>query len=396
MAYKGYKPRLIDVRLRQQLESFGAVLLLGPKWCGKTTTAQTIAQSAIYLQDPDHRQEYLATAEIEISRLLRGENPRLLDEWQDIPALWDAVRFSVDRRQETGLYILTGSTNIDFSKVSHSGTGRIARVVMRTMSLFESGYSSGEVSLSDLFAGKPIDGSSQNTLEETAEMILRGGWPSTLSSPLETAIRQVQGYCEGLIETDINTVDGVKRDPQRVREILRAYARHTATPASNETITKDVAQYFDSFSRNTVSEYLAALESLFALEPLPAWTPALRSRVRLSTSPIRHFTDPAMSAYFLDAGPANLTNDLPTMGLLFESMAIRDLRVYAEALGGKVFHYRDHSGLEADAIVHLHDGRWGAIEVKMGAARIDDAAENLQRLVQKIDTEKMHPRPSSR
>jgi predicted AAA+ superfamily ATPase len=385
-----YMNRLVDQTLADELEAFGAVYITGPKWCGKTTTGLQLAKSSLFLQNPDQRQQYLDLATLQPSRLLEGENPRLIDEWQDAPQLWDAVRFEVDRRSAEGLFILTGSTSVDEKKIAHSGAGRISRLKMRTMSLFESGYSSGEVSLRALFDREEISAKSKRTIPDLAEQIVRGGWPGTVNKSYTLARRQVAGYCRSILETEISTPDGVSHDPEKVEAVVKSYSRHTASPAAISTIVNDVSEYFKPLSRNTVSDYITALEKIYVIEDLKAWSPRLRSKTAVAVSPTRHFVDPAIAAFFMNAGTDDLLNDLETYGFLFESLAVRDLRIYAESIGGKVFHYRDHSGLEADAIVHLPDGRWGAIEVKLGTAWIEEAAANLLKLKEKIDTGKMN------
>jgi predicted AAA+ superfamily ATPase len=385
-----YMNRLVDQTLADELEAFGAVYITGPKWCGKTTTGLQLAKSSLFLQNPDQRQQYLDLAALQPSRLLEGENPRLIDEWQDAPQLWDAVRFEVDRRSAEGLFILTGSTSVDEKKIAHSGAGRISRLKMRTMSLFESGYSSGEVSLRALFDREEISAKSKRTIPDLAEQIVRGGWPGTVNKSYTLARRQVAGYCRSILETEISTPDGVSHDPEKVEAVVKSYSRHTASPAAISTIVNDVSEYFKPLSRNTVSDYITALEKIYVIEDLKAWSPRLRSKTAVAVSPTRHFVDPAIAAFFMNAGTDDLLNDLETYGFLFESLAVRDLRIYAESIGGKVFHYRDHSGLEADAIVHLPDGRWGAIEVKLGTAWIEEAAANLLKLKEKIDTGKMN------
>lgn len=386
---KAYIPRLIDDTLSKELEAFGAVLITGPKWCGKTTTALQQANSTLFLQDPDNRRQYLQLADTKPSLLLEGAKPRLLDEWQDAPQLWDAVRHSVDREQDTGLYILTGSTTIDEEKIVHSGTGRISRVRMRTMSLYEAGESNGQVSLKSLFEGENITSQSDHSLEDVAALIVRGGWPGSMGRPLEVARRQVAGYCQSIINTEIESSDGKKRDRDKLTAFLRSYSRHTAGSASINTLVRDVSQQFDTISRKTISEYLSALSKIYVIEELPAWSPALRSKTSIAKSPIRHFVDPAIAAYFLDAGPADLISDLRTYGLLLESLVVRDLRIYADSINGKVYHYRDSSGLEADAIIHLNNGSWGAVEVKLGNEAIEKGAASLLSLKSKINTDKM-------
>lgn len=385
-----YLPRLVDDLLIEELEAFGAVLITGPKWCGKTTTGLNQANSTIFLQNPDEREQNLKLADVKPSLLLEGDNPRLIDEWQDAPQLWDAVRFSVDQRGETGLYILTGSTTVDESLIAHSGTGRISRLKMRTMSLFESGDSNGDVSISELLIGEDIASKSHHSIEDIAELIVGGGWPVSVNKSIDVKQRQVAGYCNSIINTEISTADGIERDSDKIYQVLRSYSRHISTQVTIKTITSDVTENFDSINRKTVGEYLEALRKIFVVEDLKAWSPKLRSKTVISQSPTRHFVDPAIAAYFLDANPKDLLNDLETMGLLFESLVIRDLRIYAESIGGRVYHYRDHSGQEADAILHFKGGNWAAIEVKLGNKAIDEGAESLKRLANKIDQESMN------
>ncbi len=386
---KKYLPRLVDDLLIKELEAFGAVLITGPKWCGKTTTGLNQARSSLFLQNPDEREQNLRLADVKPSLLLEGENPRLIDEWQDAPQLWDSVRFSVDQRGATGLYILTGSTSVNQDLIAHSGTGRISRLKMRTMSLFESGDSNGEVKISQLLKGKNVAGKSTHTIENIAHLIVGGGWPASVGRSLEVKQRQVAGYCKSIINTEINSADGISRNSEKVQHVLRSYSRNISSQASIQTITSDVTNNFESINRKTVSEYIDALKEIFVIEDLQAWSPRLRSKTVISTSPTRHFVDPAIAAYFLDANSEDLINDLETMGLLFESLVIRDLRIYTESLGGKVYHYRDHSGQEADAILHFKNGQWAAIEVKLGNRAIDEGAESLKTLAEKIDKSSM-------
>ncbi|NLJ71009.1 MAG: ATP-binding protein [Clostridiaceae bacterium] len=386
---KQYLPRLVDGLLEKELEAFGAVLITGPKWCGKTTTGLNKAKSTLFLQNPDEREQNLRLADVKPSLLLEGDNPRLIDEWQDAPQLWDSVRFSIDQRSETGLYILTGSTSVDKSLIAHTGTGRISRLKMRTMSLFESGDSNGEVSITQLLKSEEIASKSPHTIEDIANLIVGGGWPASIGKPLEVKQRQVAGYCKAIVNTEISTADGISRDSEKVYQVLRSYSRHISTQSTIQTITSDVTRNFDSINRKTVGEYLEALQKIFVIEDLKAWSPKLRSKTTIATSSTRHFVDPAIAACFLDANPVDLLNDLETMGLLFESLVVRDLRIYAESLGGSVYHYRDHSGQEADAILHFPNGQWGAIEVKLGNRAVDEGAESLIKLADKIDKDSM-------
>ncbi len=389
-----YRPRTIDRQLSQELMAFGAVVLTGPKWCGKTTTAENVAKSALYMQDRDNRDKYLQLAETQPSLLLVGENPRLIDEWQIAPQLWDAVRFSIDRRKERGLYILTGSTVANEAKKDHSGIGRISKLRMRTMSLFESGNSTGEVSLGSLFSADNVSGISDMTLGDIARQIVRGGWPDSVDEDDATAYRHVRGYCESLLESEINIPGGRLRDRERMRRIMKSLSRNISTSVTNVKILNDIschASADESMHINTLNEYIRTLEDIFVVENLPAWSPKLRSRTATVASETRHFADPAIAAYFLGSSAEDLLYDPGTFGLLFESMVIRDLRVYAQSLDGDVYHYRDRNGLEADAVVHLHNGKWGAIEIKLNPAREDEAAANLLKLKDKVDSDSMNP-----
>lgn len=386
-----YMPRVMDSIIREELRAFGAVLLTGPKWCGKTTTAKQIAKSVLNMQSPDNQESYLQLADIKPSILLEGENPRLIDEWQMAPQLWDAVRHDVDERGTVGLYIMTGSTSVNEKRLKHSGAGRISRLKMYTMSLFESNDSNGAISLLDLFnTPSSIAARSALRIEDYARLVTRGGWPGTIGMSEEVNRRQIAGYCDAIVKSDITTVDGVSRDEGKVTSVLRSYARHTASQAPKSTILKDMNRNDESVHINTLDSYLEALNRLFVIDDLPAWSPRLRSKAAIRISETRHFTDPAIAAHFLKAFAGDLLFDLNTFGFLFESLVIRDLRVYAQALGGHLSHYRDSSGLEADAIIHLSDGRWAAVEVKLGTKQVDESAKNLLALKERIDTEQIH------
>ena len=389
-----YRSRLADKSLKRNLEAFGAVLIEGPKWCGKTTTAEQRAKSSIYFHDEDEAPRYREMMAIKPSLLLKGDNPRLIDEWQTLPRIWDAIRFDVDRRSEEGLYILTGSNSVNDDEIKHSGTGRIKRMKMGTMSLFESGDSDGSVCLMDLFEGKDVESSSDMTYEMMAEVLVRGGWPKSIGKDPRIAHTQIDGYCKTLLSTEIKTVDGVRRDEHTMTLILKSLSRHVSTSVADTKIASDIEQHNGtSVHINTVKDYINALRKLHVLDELPAWSPKLRSKATIRTSDTRHFCDPALAAYFLGASATDLMNDIETYGLLFESLVIRDLRAYVEGIGGDVRHYRDSNGMEADAVIHLHDGRWGLIEVKLGSGRVEEAANNLLKLRDVIDTEAMG-RPS--
>ncbi|MDR0848781.1 MAG: DUF4143 domain-containing protein [Propionibacteriaceae bacterium] len=385
-----YLTRIADQVVADALKSAGAVLLEGPKWCGKTWTCQRLAKSALFMQNPDEAANYLRTAAVKPSLLLAGETPRLLDEWQVAPVLWDAVRFAVDQRGETGQFILTGSAVPTDDATTHSGTGRIVRRKMRPMSLYESLESTGEVSLSSLFdEEKDLQGTSTLTIEALASVLTRGGWPASIGSGQFEGLRQVNDYVDAVINTDVSRVDGMEKNPLRVRALLRSLARNTSTAATITTLRNDIAVDDTDVSEKTIALYLNALRRIHVVEDLLAWTPALRSRTPVRSTPTRHFVDPSIASAVLRSTPSRLLADFNTFGLLFESLCVRDLRVYASAFDGEVFHYRDKSGLEADAIVQLGDGRWGAVEVKMGAAEEDRAADNLRALADKVDADKM-------
>ena len=373
------------------LESSGAVLLEGPKWCGKTSTAAQAAHSVLYMQDPDSRTANLALADTKPSLLLVGQVPRLIDEWQMAPVLWDAVRFEVDRRGELGQFILTGSAVPVDNATAHTGTGRISRLKMRTMSLFESGESTGSVSLAALFDGtQDSEGfRSELQIDELAWILCRGGWPASLKVQGPAALRMAADYVESIINHDISELDGVNKNPDRVRSLLRSLARNTSTTANYQTIIDDLEANDQSLSSTTVSSYFNALRRIFVVENLPAWMPSIRSKTAIRTSEKRHFVDPSIATAALRMQPSALLKDFETFGLLFESLCTRDIRVYAQSIDGDVFHFRDKTGLEADLIVRLRDGRWGAIEVKLGQRQIEEAAKNLLAVKARIDSERM-------
>ena len=389
-----YKKRIADDMLTARLRRKGAVLIEGPKWCGKTTTAEQQAASILYMADPIRKQQNLQAAKINVQQLLTGETPRLIDEWQIAPSLWDSVRFEVDHRDGYGHFILTGSsTPPSMDDIFHSGTGRFAKLKMRTMSLYESGESTGNVSLANLFnhPEEVITGSSSIDINRLAYLICRGGWPGALDLDENDAIAQAFDYYDVVCESDISRVDNVERNPQRVRLLLRSYARHQGTTATIGTILADMkANESSTLSDNTIYDYIKALKKIFVIEDMPAWNPNLRSKTAIRTSDNRYFIDPAIAAAALGAYPNDLVNDLETMGLMFETLAVRDLRVYADALDGQVYHYRDKTGLECDTVLHLRNGQYGLIEIKLGGDElINDGASALKTLADKIDTTKM-------
>ena len=390
MTISTYLPRLCDDELQQRLQSSGAVLIEGAKWCGKTSTASHIAKSALYMQDPDHASSYQMMADTKPSLLLKGDSPRLLDEWQMAPVLWDAVRFEVDRRTETGQFILTGSAVPSDHVTAHTGTGRISRLLMRPMSLYESQESTGTIPLSGLFNGQhDIGALSDLTIEQIAFALCRGGWPASVNRTGKAALRMATDYVEAVINHDVSRVDGIEKNPERVRLLLRSLSRNISTMATLKTITDDLEATDISLSDKTVSSYLNALRRIFVVEDVPAWSPSLRSRTAIRTSAKRQFVDPSIATAALRTDPEGILKDFETFGFLFESLCTRDIRIYAQACDGDVFHYRDKSGLESDLIIRLRDGRWAAIEVKLGNKQVETASENLLTLRSKIDAAKM-------
>ena len=393
-----YKHRVVDEILDFYLECMGAVLIEGPKWCGKTRTGEEHAKSVIKLQDPDNVDKYRAAVKAKPSVLLEGPTPRLIDEWQDFPILWNAVRHLVDERGEDGQFILTGSAVPREEKEEeaprHTGTGRIVRMRMRPMSLWESGDSTGEISLSALFEGTgEVSGHSRVGVDELAHLVCRGGWPqAVLAKSPRAAYMKSSSYVDEVVHEDVHRVDGVERNPDRVRNLLKSLARNISTLTTSETILQDLKTNDSTFSEKTLSSYLNALRKIFLVEDVPAWSPSLKSRLAIRSAAKRQFVDPSVATAVLGATPRRLLNDFRSFGSLFESLSVRDLRVYAQPLDGEVRHYRDQTGLEADMIVALKDGRWGAIEVKLGAGDIDSAAEGLKKLKAKVDVSRMgHP-----
>lgn len=389
-----YRKRVADSLLADKLDAMGAVLIEGPKACGKTTTAEQQAKSILYMDDPDNIAQNLQLAETNIKRLLQGDNPRLIDEWQIAPQLWDAVRFETDHRGDDGLFMLTGSAvPADDSKIHHTGAGRFAWLTMRPMTLWESGESTGEVSLGRLFENaEKVDGESHLTLEDVALVTCRGGWPKALNKKSQkAALSQVKEYYEAITRSDISHVDGVSRDEQRAKRLMRSYARLQGSMAPVPTIVEDLkTNEPEGMSDETVVSYIKALKKIFVIEDMEAWNPNLRSKTAIRTSDNRYFVDPSIAAAALGLGPNDLMNDLNTFGLLFETLCVRDLRVFAEALDGKVYHYRDKSGLECDTVVHLRNGSYGLIEIKLGGEKlIQEGVDALTDLADKIDTTKM-------
>lgn len=391
----GYKHRIMDSLLKKKLQAKGAVLIEGPKWCGKTTTAEEIAASKIMLARTDVKDQFKSLLEIDIDAALEGDTPMLIDEWQTVPKLWDAVRYTVDHRHSMGQFILTGSAVPDKDaekEREHSGTGRFGWLTMRPMTLFESGESNGTVSLGELFsAPEKILQKNDLKLKEISFLICRGGWPAAVGLPDEAALEQAFDYYDAVTKEDVTKVDGVKRASERVQRLMRSYARHQGTQASIATLREDLKNNDTAtLDDDTISSYLEALRKIFVVEDMPAWNPNLRSKTAIRTADTRYFVDPSIATASLGLGPDDLLNDLNTMGFFFESMCVRDLRVFADALKGQVYHYRDKSGLECDAVVHLRNGQYGLVEIKLGGETlIEEGAETLNELSSQIDTTRM-------
>lgn len=389
---KNYLPRITDKLLDERLKAKGAILIEGPKWCGKTTSAKEFAKSFIAMDEPDKTKQYKQMAELNPSALLEGETPRLVDEWQLAPNLWNAVRYEVDKRDDFGQFILTGSAvPAEFDASMHSGTGRISRLYMRTMSLYESKDSDGAVSLSNLFDDKEISCANHKTLDDIAFLICRGGWPISIKLEGKASLFQAIDYFDSVVKNDISRVDSVKRDVEKAKSLLRSYARHVGSQAPLETIRKDMlANQADTFDQVTLYSYIDALKKIFVIEDAPAWNPNIRSKTAICSTDTRYFIDPSIATAALGIGPKDLTQDLNTMGFLFENLAVRDLRIYSELLDGSVYHYRDKSGLECDAVIHLRNGSYGLVEIKLGGDKlIEEGAQTLKTLSDLIDTNSM-------
>lgn len=397
MDNKSYRARIADKLLAEKLDAMGAVLIEGAKWCGKTTTAEQSAKSVLYLSDTDAFSQNLEMIDLHPRTLLSGEAPMLIDEWQEAPKLWDAVRFEVDHRGKDGQFILTGSAAPDKEKLAeihHTGTGRFSWLKMRPMSLFESEESDGTVSFTELFNGNTDFAvkAPNHELGDIAFMMCRGGWPGALRKKSAHAAQLVATeYYQAVTHTDISKVDGVVKNPERVKRLMRSYARHQGSQASFATIAGDISSNeVERLSENTISDYLAALKKIFVVEDALAWNPNLRSKTAIRSTDTHYFVDPSIAVAALELGPQDLLGDLNTMGLIFETMAVRDLRCYADSLSGIMYHYRDKSGLECDAVMHLRGGRYGLIEVKLGGSTgIEEGAATLKALAARIDTDKM-------
>lgn len=388
-----YKPRITDSLIERKLRGKGALLIEGPKWCGKTTTAEQFSKSILYMSKPEDVSSNLMMADINPSKLLEGETPRLIDEWQIAPKIWDAVRFEVDHRENYGHFILTGSAvPPKTDEIFHTGTGRFAWIKMRPMTLYESGESSGEVSLKEMF-NQPEQLSAANKLniDDLAFLICRGGWPEAVNMDKDVALDQAFDYYNAIVNTDISRVDDVKRDPERAKRLMKSYARNQGAQTAYTVIRDDIATNdSELITDDTIYAYTNALRKIFVIEDMPAWNPNLRSKTAIRTSDTRYFIDSSIATASLGLGPEDLIKDLNTMGLFFETMCVRDLRVYAESIDGEVYHYRDKSGLECDTVVHLRNGSFGLIEIKLGGDKlIEEGAETLKTFSRKIDTDKM-------
>lgn len=392
-----YTPRILDRILQDELDAMGAVLIEGPKACGKTSTAERAAGSVIYMDDPVRRNQYLQMVNTDINYILAGDTPRLIDEWQIATRIWDAVRFEVDHRHKDGQFILTGSAvppKAEKEEMKHTGTGRISWLRMRPMSLWESSESVGNVSLKELFNNEDVQVRGKNLLKlyDVAFLVCRGGWPKAVEKGIgKSALRHAINYYEGIVRTDISRIDDVDRDEERTRRIMRSYARHQGTQVSVKTILDDImGNETVEISDKTVYSYINALKSIFVIEDMPAWNPNLRSKSAIRMSDTRYYIDPSIACAALGLGPDDLINDLETFGLMFECLCVRDLRVYSQAIDGSVYHFRDRTGLECDAVIHLRNGRYGLTEIKLGGDKlIDEGAANLIKLRDRIDTTKM-------
>ena len=384
-----YLPRIVDKEINELMEIMGAVLIEGCKWCGKSTTGLYHAKSVIEFQNPDRKEEYDNIKNTKPSLFLNGEKPRMFDEWQMYPVIWDSVRTDVDHTGLKGQYILIGSAKPSEGETMHTGTGRISRVLMRPMSLFESNESTGEVSFADIIAGKDISGVSKLSLEDLASIIVRGGWPASISIKSDAKYRIAKEYVKSLIHEEVKSVDGVERNTLKMQSVLRSLARNISTQVSNSTIEADIRKTSDDdISRPTLTDYLNTLEKLFVIEDVKATNLNLRSKYALRTKPKKYFVDPSIATAILDLKPIDLINDLNTFGFMFESLCIRDLKIYTESLDGEVTFYRDEKGFEVDAILRMPSGKWGVIEIKLGAGYIDEAANNLLKFKEHVDTNK--------
>lgn len=384
-----YLPRVVDKEIEELTEIMGAVLIEGCKWCGKSTTGSYHAKSIIEFQNPDRKQEYDEIKNTKPSLFLNGEKPRMFDEWQMYPVVWDCIRTDVDHTGKKGQYILTGSAKPSEGETMHTGTGRISRVLMRPMSLYESGESTGEVSFKDILEKKDISGVSKLSLENLASIIVRGGWPASIEVKSDAKYRFAKEYVKSLIHEEVKILDNVKRNPEKMQNLLRSLARNVSTQVSVSTLESDVKNNFDDdISRPTVIDYLNTLEKLFVIEDVNATNLNFRSKYALRTKPKKYFVDPSIVTAILEMKPSDLVKDLNTFGFLFESLCIRDLKIYTQSYGGNITFYRDEKDFEVDAILRTTSGKWGAIEIKLGVGYIDEAANNLLKFKERVDTKK--------
>ena len=384
-----YLPRVVDSEIDELMEIMGAVLIEGCKWCGKSTTGSYHAKSIIEFQNPDKKQEYDEIKNTKPSLFLNGEKPRMFDEWQMYPVVWDSIRTDVDHSRKKGQYILTGSAKPSEGETMHTGTGRISRILMRPMSLFESNESTGEVTFRDIMEGKSISGESKLSLEDLASIIVRGGWPASIEVKSDAKYRFAKEYVKSLIHEEVKKIDGVERNPEKMQKVLRSLARNISTPVSNSTLESDVKNNFDDdISRPTLTDYLNTLEKLFVIEDVNATNLNFRSKYAIRTKPKKYFVDPSIATAILEMNPNDLIKDLNTFGLLFESLCMRDLKIYTQSYGGDITFYRDEKDFEVDAIFRTSSGKWGAIEIKLGAGYIDEAATNLLKFKERVDTQK--------
>lgn len=394
---ENYKARIIDKKIDKYLSVFGAICIEGPKWCGKARTSSYHSNSEIYIGDPSGNFQNRQLAQMSPSLVLEGETPRLIDEWQEVPPLWDAVRYKVDQIPKKGQFILTGSATPNHKGILHSGAGRIARIRMRTMSLYESGDSSGDVSLEDLCNGKLTPKmTGEVDLKNVIEFIIRGGWPASLGLPIESAALLPKEYLEAVLNDDIYRVDGVKRNTHKMRLLLRSLARNESTTVSNKTLKNDIKEIDDEdIDTATIADYLNILDRLFITDNQKPFSTKIRSSVRIKQSEKRHFCDPSLACALLNITPHMLLNDLETLGFLFESLCERDLKIYAESIDAHVYHYQDYKNREIDTIIELNDGRWCAIEIKLGANQIESAAENLKKIYEEMEKDPKSILPSA-
>ena len=385
-----YLPRIVDLEINESMEVMGSILIEGCKWCGKSTTAIHHAKTIVEFQNPDKKEEYDNIRDTKPSLFLKGEKPLLFDEWQMYPVVWDSIRTDVDHTRLKGQYILTGSAKPKEGETMHTGTGRFARILMRPMSLYESKESTGEVSFEDILKGKDIEGVSKLTLEDIASIIVRGGWPASLDIKSDAKYKIAKQYVSSLIHEEVKNVDGVERNPEKMKSVLRALARNISTPASDKTLEDDVKNVFnEEISRPTLTDYINTLEKLFVIENIKATNLNFRSKYAIRTKAKKEFVDPSIATAILEISPSDLIKDLNTFGFLFEALCIRDLLIYTQSYGGDITFYRDETNFEIDAIFRTSSGKWGAIEIKLGAGYIDEAAKNLLKFKEKVDTNKV-------